>query len=168
MAERLGGLRYDPENWWWRQGPLAPGRAVVFDIDGVLADASHRQFLITGARRNWPLFFEMCGKDPLIAPTAENARLLDPALTVILCTARPASVSYETLEWLGRHEVRWDLLIMREYGDYSLARDFKQYTVHELRQYGFTLELAFEDDPRNVAMFEREGVPCVYIHSGYH
>ena len=61
-----------------------------------------------------------------------------------------------------------DLLIMREYGDYSYARDFKQYTVHELRAYGFELALAFEDDPRNQMMFEREGIPCVYIHSGYH
>jgi hypothetical protein len=28
--------------------------------------------------------------------------------------------------------------------------------------------LAFEDDPRNVEMFRRSGVPCVYIHSGYY
>jgi hypothetical protein len=28
--------------------------------------------------------------------------------------------------------------------------------------------LAFEDDPRNVEMFRQEGVPCVYLHSGYY
>ena len=27
---------------------------------------------------------------------------------------------------------------------------------------------AFEDDRRNVAMFHAEGIPCVYIHSGYY
>ena len=46
--------------------------------------------------------------------------------------------------------------------------DFKRWTVHELRAAGFDLLLAFEDDRRNHEMFEAEGVPCVYIHSGYY
>lgn len=164
----FGGLRYEPENWWWRNGPLAPGPAAVFDIDGVLADATHRQPLIKGARRNWNLFFEMCGKDALIDEVANMAHHLDPAMQIVLCTARPASVAPETLAWLDRHDVRWDLLIMREWGDYSFARDFKQATVAELRAYGFELRMAVEDDPRNKSMFDYEGIPCVYIHSGYH
>ncbi|NJO55968.1 MAG: hypothetical protein HC834_05945 [Rhodospirillales bacterium] len=32
----------------------------------------------------------------------------------------------------------------------------------------FDLRLAFEDDPRNVSMFHAQGVPCIYIHSGYY
>ncbi len=162
------GLPYTPMNWWWRAGEIIPGRAVVFDIDGVLADASHRQYLVTGVRRNWDLFFEMCGKDDLIESVATTGRLLSKDLAVILLTARPSWVAAETVEWCRRHDVRWDLLIMREYGDYSMARDFKHFTVEELRQYGFELELAYEDDMRNVDMFESCGIPCVYIHSGYH
>ncbi len=45
---------------------------------------------------------------------------------------------------------------------------FKRDTVDELRAYGFDLRLAFEDDPNNFAMFHAEGIPCVYIHSGYY
>ena len=45
---------------------------------------------------------------------------------------------------------------------------FKRDTVEELREYGFDLRLAFEDDPNNFAMFHAEGIPCVYIHSGYY
>jgi hypothetical protein len=165
---RSKGLNYRPMNWWWRAAPVIGGRAVIFDIDGVLADARHRQYLVTGQRRNWDLFFELCGKDPLIEPTATMARLLDSTLTVILMTARPSWVAPETLEWLDEHDVRWDLLLMREHGDYSMARDFKHFSTAELRTYGFEPELAFEDDMRNVHMFEQAGVPCVYIHSGYH
>ena len=40
-------------------------------------------------------------------------------------------------------------------------------TVADLRKYGFDLRLAFEDDRRNLEMFRAEGIPCVYIHSGY-
>ena len=48
------------------------------------------------------------------------------------------------------------------------SREFKRRTVFELRHYGFDLRLAFEDDRRNYDMFHAEGVPCVYIHSGYY
>jgi hypothetical protein len=57
---------------------------------------------------------------------------------------------------------------MRDYGDYMASREFKRLTVDELRAYGFDLRLAFEDDARNVRMFHEEGIPCIYIHSGYY
>jgi hypothetical protein len=56
---------------------------------------------------------------------------------------------------------------MRDIGDYQSATRFKQRSVGELRAHGFDLRLAFEDDRRNVDMFHAEGVPCVYLHSGY-
>ena len=57
---------------------------------------------------------------------------------------------------------------MREHADHMAPRHFKQRTVEELRDYGFDLRLAFEDDRRKVDMFHRAGVPYVYIHSGYY
>ena len=57
---------------------------------------------------------------------------------------------------------------MREPGDYSASRAYKQEAVADLRAYGLDLRLAFEDDRRNVDMFHAEGVPCIYIHSGYY
>jgi len=99
---------------------------------------------------------------------ARLLEVLDADLRVVLLTARPMRVQRQTLGWLERYKLRWDVLIMREFGDYQASRVFKQRTVGELRSYGFDLRLAFEDDRRNVDMFHREGVPCVYIHSGYY
>ena len=72
-------------------------------------------------------------------------------------------VQPQTLAWLDRYELRWDVLIMREFGDYMAARVFKQRTVRELRDREFDLRLAFEDDPRNVHMFHSAGRP-VHLH----
>ena len=94
--------------------------------------------------------------------------LLDSRLQVILLTGRPFRVQPQTLAWLERYGLRWDLLIMRDRGDYSQVTDFKQGVVYDLRRYGFDLRLALEDDPMNHAMFVHEGIPCVYIHSGYY
>jgi hypothetical protein len=155
-----------PPNWRWRDGAVEPGPTVVFDIDGVLSDATSRQHFIERGRRDWTAFFEAC--DPVIGEIARLLELLDPALHVVLLTGRPFRVRPQTLAWLERYGLRWDLLVMRDRGDYSQVTMFKQAVVDELRGYGFDLRLALEDDPANHAMFEAEGVPCVYIHSGYY
>ena len=80
-----------------------------------------------------------------------------PTLQIVLLTARPHRIHHLTEAWLRRYEIRWDLLIMRPWGDYELARDFKELTVWELRSAGFELRLAFEDDRRNVEMFRARG-----------
>lgn len=157
-----------PANWQWRDGPVDPGAAVVFDMDGVLSDAAGRQHYLEYPRRDWEAFFQACGEDALIDEVARLLDLLDDDLHVILLTARPMRVQEQTLGWLERYGLRWDVLIMRDFGDYEASRLFKQRTVEDLRTVGFELRLAFEDDRRNVHMFHTEGVPCVYIHSGYY
>ena len=157
-----------PDNWRWRADPVAAGPAVVFDMDGVLSDASRRQHYLDRPFRDWEAFFQACGDDDLIAEVARLLDVLDPNLRVLLLTARPQRVRDQTLAWLQRYGLRWDLLVMRDWDDYGSSRSYKQRVVGEFRDYGFELRLAFEDDRRNVDMFHAEGVPCVYIHSGYY
>ncbi len=159
----------DPVNWAWRRGRIEqPGEAVIFDMDGVLSDAVGRQHFIERGRRNWDAFFDACGEDAVIAELARVLELLDPKLQIILLTGRPMRVQPQTLAWLERYDLRWDLLVMRSRGDYSQVTWYKRDTVDELRHFGFDLRLAFEDDPNNFAMFHAMGIPCVYIHSGYY
>ena len=155
-------------NWRWRDGPVDPGAAIVFDMDGVLSDAATRQHYLEQPRRDWDAFFAACGDDELIDEVARLLDVLDDDLQIVLLTARPLTVQPQTLGWLERYELRWDLLLMRPYGDYTASRTFKKESVEQLRTYGFDLRLAFEDDRRNVEMFHAEGVPCIYIHSGYY
>lgn len=157
-----------PDNWLWRAEPAPPGPCVVFDLDGVLSDAASRQHFVEGGRRDWEAFFEACGDDQLIEEVARLLGLLESSLPVVLLTGRPLRVQPQTLAWLDRYGLRWDVLIMRDFGDYDAARHFKRRSVDELRGWGFDPRLAFEDDRRNVEMFRQAGIPCVYIHSGYY
>ena len=108
-----------PENYRWRDGPVEAGPAVVFDMDGVLSDASSRQHYLEFPRRDWEAFFAACGEDELVDEVARLLECLDPDLRIILLTARPMRVQRQTLGWLDRYKLRWDVLIMREYGDYG-------------------------------------------------
>lgn len=142
---------------------------MIFDIDGVLSDAAGRQhFIEKASKRDWDKFFAACGDDPLIEDVAELLSLLETDLHVILLTGRPVSVQEETVAWLNSYSLRWDLLIMRNFGDHTQAKEFKAATVDQMRAYGIEPILAFEDDLRNVDMFRSMGIPCVYIHSGYY
>ncbi|MGH9279265.1 MAG: hypothetical protein ACRD12_14310 [Acidimicrobiales bacterium] len=141
----------------------------MFDLDGVLSDARARQHFLEGpGRKDWKGFFDAAGDDLLIEEVARLLELLDSGILIVLLTGRPIRVRQLTVDWLERHGLRWDLLVMRPAGAYSAALEFKRQTVAELHKLGFDLRLAFEDDARNQAMFHEEGVPCIYIHSGYY
>jgi hypothetical protein len=157
-----------PGHWTWRDGPISPGPAVVVDLDGVLSDAASRQHYLESPRQDWRSFFDACGEDDVIEEIRVLLELLDADLRVLLLTARPERVHPLTEAWLRHYKIRWDLLVMRPYGDYDVSREFKQASVRDLRGAGYDLRLAIEDDRRNVAMFRAEQIPCIYLHSGYY
>lgn len=156
------------EHWYWNEEPRKPGPSVVFDMDGVLSNAANRQHYLTQREPDWVGFFEACGDDELIEGTSHLMDVIDPSVVVVLMTARPLSVQPQTLAWLDRYNLSWDLLVMRPGSDYVQSRVFKRTGIYELREYGFDIQLTLEDDPRNVEMFREEGVPTLYIHSGYY
>ena len=162
VTEEVGHSR-----WAWRKGRRA-GDAVVFDLDGVLSDAASRQHFLKGPRPDWDAFFAASADDPLVEEVASLLGLLAPQLAIVLLTARPVRTEALTVAWLARNNLRWDLLVMRRDGDYRPARQVKQEAARDLRAHGFGLKLCFEDDLRNVEMFRAEGVPALYIHSGYY
>lgn len=157
-----------PKNWLWSNEPTGSGRVVIFDLDGVLCNADGRQHFIQAGKKDWKAFFEACAEDTLIEETARLLRLLAADVIVVLLTGRPMEVREHTLGWLKCQDLPWDLLIMRNRGDYADSTVFKQQSVRSLRTMGFDVQVAFDDDPQNQEMFEAEGVPCHYRYSGYY
>lgn len=152
-----------------RDGQPDPGPVVVVDVDGVLSDASGRQHHLVGPVRDWAAFFEASVDDP---PIPEGIRLVErlcAGRTVVLLTARPGRLAETTVAWMERHGVGWDLLAMRsDDAGHISSPDVKRAILAELRADGYEPALAVDDDPRNLAMYRSEGVPTVYLHSGYY
>ena len=138
-------------------------------MDGVLSDASRRQHYLDRPFRDWEAFFQACGDDDLIAEVARLLDVLDSELSVVLLTARPIRVQPQTLAWLRRYELRWDLL------DHARLRRLRRVTRLQAASRspscgatGSTCCSPSRTTRRNVDMFHSEGIPCVYIHSGYY
>ena len=147
------------------------------DVDGVLSDASSRQYLLGVEPRRWADFFEASVDDPAIPEGIGLARALVGstddtgafgARPLVLLTARPARLVDTTMAWMARHGVGWDLLVMRVDGDNRTSPDVKWEALTDLRATGHEPALAVDDDPRNAEMYWSEGVPVVYVHSGYY
>lgn len=141
----------------------------MIDVDGVLADGNHRQRFLDQRPRDWKSFFAAAHGDAPIAEVIDQLAAFDPTVTVVLCTSRVHWIRDDTLAWLERHGVHWHWLIMRAKSDGGFTSvQFKRRSVGELRAAGYELLLAVDDDPRNIAMFEDEGIVTSYVHSGYY
>ena len=87
---------------------------------------------------------------------------------VIILTARPVTIQSETLDWLKRHDVDWNALIMRSEQDHKSSAEMKLLAVNEISAASFDPILVFDDDPKNIAMFKEQGIPAVSVYSGYY
>lgn len=154
--------------WTWNEREWDPTSCVLVDVDGVISDGWHRQHFLDGPKKRWQDFFRASVDDPPLLPGITLVDLIDEATLVVLLTARPESIHDDTVAWLARHEIRWDLLIMRGRRDHVSAPDVKRLAVEELRYAGYLPVLAIDDDLRNIAMFEEESIPALYLHSGYY
>ena len=154
----------------WYSTPSDPGRCVLVDIDGVLSDASSRQHYLNNpeGRRDWRGFFGAVGDDLPLSAVPALLALLDRSLSVVLLSARPVWVFQMTVDWLQRHAMRWDLLILRGDDEIGDASDFKRGVLHELRSMGWDVALAIDDDERIIEMYRSEDQVALYLHSGYY
>jgi len=158
-----------PDNWTWSDQPVRSDACVLVDVDGVIADGWHRQHFLQNGNRNWKDFFAAADGDTPIDGSHALTHQFDAETAVVLLTARPHNLHSITVDWVRQHGYRWDLLIMRHRSDGGLSSpQFKQRSVRELRDRGFEPRLAIDDDQRNVDMFRGEGIPSLYLHSGYY
>jgi len=141
---------------------------VLVDIDGVMADGTHRQSFMKERPRRYEPFFQAAVRDTPIAEAAILLRIVDPDVAVVLVSGRPARIHDLTVSWLREHGFRWDLLVLRADGDMRPARQAKAQAVTELRADGWLPVLALDDEPGNVAMYREMGIPALYVHSGYY
>ena len=63
--------------WTWNKQLAKDSEIVIFDLDGVISDASHRQHFLKGAEKDWDGFFSACTEDPPISSGLELVNLIN-------------------------------------------------------------------------------------------
>ena len=142
-------------------------KAVIFDIDGTLANCDHRLHHLDGERKDWDSFFASQSLDaPIESITwlnrmlgvARNEMVADEQFEILIVTARPSTYEDETERWLIEHDVLLDRLYMRAEGDYRPDNIVKAELLDQILQDGYEPYLVIDDRPQVVEMWRSFGI----------
>jgi NLI interacting factor-like phosphatase len=136
--------------------------AIIFDLDGTIADIRHRLHFVKQKPKDWVSFLDACPDDALNEHVYELYRRCDPA-EVIICSGRNESHREQTIAWLVKHGIGFNALLMRQNKDYRPDTVIKLEMLVQIRASQMKPILAIDDRPDVVRMWRRNGVPCLAV-----
>ena len=138
-------------------------KCYIFDLDGTLADDSHRWHHVQ-ATGDWDKYYAEASADKPITHVIEIAKALRVAgYSIVIITGRSESIRAETEQWLLQHGVLFRELIMRKKSDRRRNSELKLEALEDLVLRGYLPLMVFEDLPAAVATYRRAGVPCAQV-----
>jgi len=142
-------------------------RCYIFDIDGTIADCTHRLHHIQKTPKDWRAYFAACTGDAPIKHIIELAQDLHQSdAQIVYVSGRSDECRYETERWLEKHDLPPGTLYMRKAGDHRNDDMLKAELLELLRADGFKPIMAFDDRNRVVATWRANGVPCAQVAEG--
>lgn len=154
-------------------------KAIVFDIDGTLSDASHRLHFIQQEPKDWDGFFGAIAYDKPIEPVRNVCGALmslkaianglghDVDYDIVFCTGRPEKYRFDTRVWLTENlRIIPEALYMRKDSDHRPDDIVKEELLAQMRSDGYEPFLVFEDRKRVVDMWRRNGIQCCQVAAG--
>lgn len=142
-------------------------KCYLFDIDGTIADCSHRIHHIQGTPKDWNAFFAGCKDDKPINHVIDLlVTLFDAGKDIVLVSGRSDQCRAATLDWLDRHGIPDFPLYMRKEGDHRDDSIIKLELLAQLRADGFDPVMAFDDRDRVVKAWRSAGIPCAQVAEG--
>lgn len=153
-------------------------QAIIFDIDGTLADIRHRLHFIQRTPKDWDAFFKAMEYDEPIKDMCDVCRMLMVLsgmatrfgildVEVIFCTGRPDNYREMTEGWLRKNVMDSDVkLYMRKAEDHRPDYEVKEELLAQIRADGYEPWYVFEDRSQTVGMWRRNGIRCFQVAAG--
>lgn len=139
---------------------------IAFDLDGTLADITHRLPLIKPPKKDWPGFFDACVNDtPIFEMVHLCQNLLSCGHTVDIWSGRSDRVRMQTEAWLASCVPGYRTLKMRRDGDYRKDCIVKQEWLSNMGRSEWP-DLAFDDRQQVVDMWRSNGIRCLQVAKG--
>lgn len=155
-------------------GYLSGEAVIISDLDGTIADCSHRLKYAKGDTKDWNKFFAGIPEDTprkevmediakmAISNQQENGKFPK----IILVSARPEDYRESTVAWLEQNfPYKYEALIMRETND---KRDDTEVKSDIYKKYLSKLNVlaVFDDRPKVIRMLKENGLNVVDVGPG--
>lgn len=147
---------------------------IIIDIDGTLADNTHRLHLIKGPKKNYDKFNSLVDKDDPIYDVIWLAEKLVTAwyeraeynnFAIFICSGRPEDHRDKTESWLKIHTP--DLfhaaqssgaILLRASGDYRKDSIVKEEMKQHIEGQGYNIRAVIDDRPQVIQMWKKHGL----------
>jgi hypothetical protein len=137
---------------------------VIFDLDDTLALTAHRAHLLREQPIDWDAYTAACVDD---APYEEVISVFCDHFTASrdmwIVSARSDSVRSHTEDWLFKHNIYYNRLLMRPAGDTREAADIKMRWLHDGTIPSERVLCAYDNEMPVVSMYRAEGVTCFHV-----
>jgi hypothetical protein len=141
----------------------------LVDIDGTIADLTHRLPLIQKEPADWDAFYMAAGEDKPIWEVITVVRaLFDSGQRVIMSSGRSEISRAITVEWLRQYRVPYHGLYMRKANDHREDNVVKSELLNNITSDNPTLTVggAFEDRQQVVDMYRARGLRVFQVAPG--
>jgi hypothetical protein len=144
--------------------------AVIFDCDGTLVNVESIIGHLTGQYRNFHRFHREsvnCPPNDHVVQAAVEA--YEAGLTLLIVTARVKRYWPETQFWL-RHNlpVPYEKIYMRADGDFRPDGVVKLEILDMIKQDGYNVIHAWDDNPVVIDVWRRQGIPVTVVESHWY
>lgn len=132
----------------------------MFDIDGTLADISHRLHHVQ-SKKDWEAFFAGIKDDTVIEPVANLLDAVCLSYPIILCSGRPERYRDATEAWLAENFITYTKLYMRADDDHRPDHVVKAQILAGIREDGYEPFIVVDDRQSVVDMWRSSGLFCL-------
>ena len=145
-------------------------RDAIFDVDGTLADNSHRQGYVANKPKNWAAYNARISEDTPHHDIIWLAKLMHSAgCRIIICTGREATQFIKTKTWLdeiaGMAGI-YERIYCRAEKDYRVDSIIKLELLQQIRADGYDPYMVFDDRQQVVDAWRSVGMRCLQVAPG--
>lgn len=139
-------------------------KAVIFDMDGTLADVSSIRYLVRDPKhKNFDRFHELSVDVPPNEWVVRAARLHKSiGYDVIIVTARKHMWRHQTAWFLALHDIPSDVLFMRGNKDNRPDYEVKRDILYVIQQ-EWEVFRAWDDNPNIIRLWQEHGIETIVV-----
>lgn len=161
---------------------------IIFDLDDTLANTTHRQHLLLEGSSSWDEFYKAGINDEPMVHLRNLRNFAQMGTSIMIWSGRGTVARQATIDWLFTNGVavkdekptegvvsnvpnlvEIDGLFMRATGDRTKGWLLKERWLLQHNQLfpGNKVTMAFDDDPKAIAMYEMHGVAAFKVIGGF-
>lgn len=143
-------------------------KVIVFDIDGTLANVTHRRQFVATRPKNWAAWNAGMKDDSVYADIKWmlDSFHLRADTKIVLCSGRGDETREVTEQWLEGNFIHFDALFMRTAKDYRKDSIVKVELLQQIREQWGEPWLWIDDRQQVVDAIRAEGVRVLQVAPG--